>query len=129
MGEAVTATTSSSNRVPQVERDVVTIRAQLDYPKKREHRDYIAALEALDRLARKAHEADLLIAQHELAGQKTFDHLPRAQMSDGRPISTGPNAPVAYRYEWQCDVCGDPKYVREGSCTFFLDERYCPTCK
>ena len=54
-------------RVPQVERDVVTVRAQLDYP----HRGmpaYNAALEALDRLARKAHEADQLIAQHELAG-------------------------------------------------------------
>ena len=51
----------------QVERDVVTVRSQLDYPS-REHQNYLAALEALDRLARKAHEADVLIAQHELAG-------------------------------------------------------------
>lgn len=52
----------------QVERDVVTVRAQLDYPN-RKKADYLSALEALDRLARKAHEADVLIAQHELAGE------------------------------------------------------------
>lgn len=53
--------------IPQVERDVVTVRAQLDYP----HRGmpaYREALEALDRLAATANEADRLIAQHEVAG-------------------------------------------------------------
>ena len=60
----------SAAKAPQVERDVVTVRAQLDYPN-REHSDYIAALESLDRLARKAHEADQLLAQHEMCGGKS----------------------------------------------------------
>jgi hypothetical protein len=49
----------------QVERDVVTVRSAIDYP---DRNSYIKALEALDRLAAKAHEADALIAQHELCG-------------------------------------------------------------
>lgn len=52
----------------QVERDVVTIRKALDYPKLGYGYAYRESLEALDRLAAKAHEADALIAQHELCG-------------------------------------------------------------
>lgn len=54
----------------QVERDVVTVRHILDYPDPEYGAEYISAPEALDRLARKAHEADRLIAQHELRGRR-----------------------------------------------------------
>lgn len=59
---------SEATQSSQVERDVVTVRHILDYPDPEYGSEYIAALEALDRLARKAGEADRLIAQHELVG-------------------------------------------------------------
>lgn len=70
-------------RSSQVERDVVTVRSQLDYP---ERDGYIAALEALDRLAAKAHEADRLIAQHELLDfdPGSFDNAVRGVETRGR---------------------------------------------